>query len=434
MVKTLVRAAEALDKIDEYNSHRTYPVTRSSAIVDYELKLRGDRAKVLRFVQASGTLARVLLEYRRQPVEHEDAREVALEQFDMIRPARREGGQPLDRHEQFGYDFIKTVLLWLDSGVGAVLREFSPESQYAAVGGRRRFPVSRDATADALETQLIPYLMSLATDLPVQYPEYGVPHLDANAYPAVTLFASEKAAVQALGVAMRGVFTDLYDEGTPPSPEEAMNNRPAATFFWGFKVCIAILHQASIDVRFPFVISAFGEAHPGPEIHSKCLSLPIMLTSQGFCQSGLPSPTLPHLAKHPPALRTAMNLQSVQMTRLTTPRTKQRARRIRTPTKAATTGQSQERRRARGSDARTTRAVTPVTATSTLRRTSTSTACRTNTSSAAATAATSSSGTRRRASASTSCRATARSSTSSNVGLPSSLVKLPTVHPIRLAY
>jgi DDB1- and CUL4-associated factor 6 len=235
MVRILIHAAEALDKIDEYISQRTYPVTRSSAIVDYELKLRGDRAKVWRFVQTSGTIARVLLGYKQQPVPNGEAREVTLELFDMVRPARREGSQTLDRHEQFGYDFIKTILLWLDSGVGAVLREFSPESQYSPVGTSRRFPVSRDAGIDALETQLIPYLMSLATDLPVEYPEYGVPHLDENAHPAVALFVSEKAAVQALGGAMRRTFADLYDDKdkNAASPDAVLNDREAAVFFWG---------------------------------------------------------------------------------------------------------------------------------------------------------------------------------------------------------
>jgi nuclear receptor interaction protein len=275
MVEALVRSAEALDKIDEYVSQRTYPVTRSSAIVDYELKLRGDRAKVWRFVQAGGTIARVLLGYKQQPVPDVDAKEVALELFDMVRPARREGGQPLDRHEQFGYDFVKTILLWLDSGVGAVLREFSPESQYAAAGTRRRFPVSRDAGVEALETELIPYLMSLATDLPVEYPAYGIPELDATAQPPQILFQSEKAAVQALSVAMKGAFTDLCDDRTgedPASPEAVLNNREAAVFFWGYKVCIASLYQAAVDVKFPFVINAFGETLPEvalPAVHSE---------------------------------------------------------------------------------------------------------------------------------------------------------------------
>jgi nuclear receptor interaction protein len=41
-------------------------------------------------------------------------------------------------------------------------------------------------------------------------------------------------------------------------------------------VCIAILHQAAIDVRFSFVINAFGETLPdlGPEVHGE---LPILV-------------------------------------------------------------------------------------------------------------------------------------------------------------
>jgi len=60
---------------------------------------------------------------------------------------------------------------------------------------------------------------------------------------------------------MRRTFTALHDDkdNNPASPDAVLNNREAAVFFWGFKVCIAILHQAATDVRFPFGINASGE-------------------------------------------------------------------------------------------------------------------------------------------------------------------------------
>jgi DDB1- and CUL4-associated factor 6 len=265
-MEAIVRAAtRAFEKIDDHIASRTFPITQSASIIDYEMKLRSDRAKVWRFAQASGTLARVLL----GPMSDRNLdQELILHYFDIIRPAPREGNQTLDRHEQFGYDFCKVILLWLESGVGAVLREFSPESRYYTAGTRSRFPVSKDAEIDALETQFIPYLSNLATDMAVVYAGHGGAGDDPRE--RIEIFGSEKAAVQALAGAMKQPFSDLQgdDEEEPiESSEEAppivpiIVNRKAALRFWGHKVCMAVLSNAAIDVNFPFVATAFGNAH-----------------------------------------------------------------------------------------------------------------------------------------------------------------------------
>jgi nuclear receptor interaction protein len=253
----------AFEQIDDYVSHRTYPMTDNSSLVDYELKLRNDRAKVWRYAQASGTLARVLMQVGFPGRSMDTKFRQSLRYFDTIRPAPREGSSPLERHEQFGYDFIKAVLLWLDSGVGAVLREFSPESEYVSAGSRRRFPVSRNASVDAIEKQLIPYLEGLATDMPIVYAGHG----GAGDDPRQTddLFRSEKEAVRALAREMKKTWSDLNgrDGEDDDTASKDTERRREALKLWAWKICFAILENAAIDVNYPFVEAAFGESTPG---------------------------------------------------------------------------------------------------------------------------------------------------------------------------
>ncbi|KAF2663878.1 WD40 repeat-like protein [Microthyrium microscopicum] len=255
----LQASVNAFDKIDDHISSRTYPVTTCSTSVDYELKLRNDRAKVWRYTQASGTLARILLGYKSTAPGPTNSRtqSIDLESYDIIRPAEREGSQPLDRHEQFGYDFIKAILLWLESGVGAVLREFSSESQFAARASRRRLPVPRDAGIEALDTHLIPYLEGLAAELPIVYSGHG--GLGDDPRNTDEIFPSEKQAVRAFGRIMKIPFADLHAPSKESSDEPAgpTLSRDIAVTFWGHRVCMAVLHRAAIDVNYAFVATAF---------------------------------------------------------------------------------------------------------------------------------------------------------------------------------
>jgi nuclear receptor interaction protein len=280
MLEILLSSSKAFEKIDNHIATRTYPVTDSQAAVEWELKLRNDRAKVWRYTQASGTLARVLLGYRTQPVTDERARGTDLEFCDIIKPAPREGSQPLERHEHFGYDFIKAVLLWLESGVGAVLREFSNESRYVSRATKRRLPVPRDAGINALDSHLLPYLESLAADIPIIYAGHGGAGDDPRQTDEV--FSSEKSAVRALGQAMKIQFEDLHKTGPSTASAQPMTlgnfdsledlgvlqNRNAAITFWGHRVCMAVLNSASIDVNYPFVSAAF-EDHREQRHHSR---------------------------------------------------------------------------------------------------------------------------------------------------------------------
>jgi nuclear receptor interaction protein len=186
----------------------------------------------------------------------------------------------LERHEHFGYDFIKAVLLWLESGVGAVLREFSNESRYASRATKRRLPVPRDAGINALDSHLLPYLESLAADIPIVYAGHGGAGDDPRQTDEV--FSSEKSAVRALGQAMKIQFEDLHKTGPSTASAQPMTlgnfdsledlgvlqNRNAAITFWGHRVCMAVLNSASIDVNYPCVSAAF-EDHREQRHHSR---------------------------------------------------------------------------------------------------------------------------------------------------------------------
>jgi nuclear receptor interaction protein len=246
MEQTLVAALKVLEKIDHIMHNWSFPVTESSGTIAFQKKLRDDRGKTWRFVQACGTIARVT---SRRPAAAGPRR--LLEFFDTIRPAPRESALQLERHEQFGYDFIKTVLLWLDSGVGAVLREFAFDADDPSCSYSKRRPISKDAGLEAIEETLIPYLKELASD-------FAVDDVDSLGPSICSLFRSEKDAVDALGRAMSIEFADLTGLSVE-SAEEEVQNREDAVKFWGYRVCRAILKNAAIDVTFALVDTAFGE-------------------------------------------------------------------------------------------------------------------------------------------------------------------------------
>jgi nuclear receptor interaction protein len=246
MEQTLVAALKLLEKIDGIMHNWSFPVTESSGTIAFQRKLRDDRGKTWRFIQACGTIARVTSRRRADAGPRR-----LLEYFDAIRPAPRESALQLERHEQFGYDFIKTVLLWLDSGVGAVIREFTLDRDDPSRSYSKRRPISKDAGLEAIEEELVPYLKALAGDFPVEDVD-SINSLNSR------IFRTEKDAVDALARAMSVEFADLTGR-TVETSEDEVQNREDAVKFWGYRVCRAILKNAAVDVTFALVDTAFGE-------------------------------------------------------------------------------------------------------------------------------------------------------------------------------
>ncbi|KAF2435378.1 WD40 repeat-like protein [Tothia fuscella] len=251
MERTLVLSLKIIEKIDGIMHNWSYPITESSSAIAFQQKLRDDRGKTWRFVQACGTVSRVA---SRRP--HDAGPRRLLDYFDIIRSSPRETSLHLERHEQFGYDFIKTVLLWLDSGVGAVLREFTCEPDDPSRSNSKRRPITKDSGLYAIEEQLIPYLMALASDI-------SVDDLDETTSAVGHLFRTEKEAVSALAAAMNIEFADT---GAGEDGETAQSqNRETAAMFWGSQVCRSVLKNAAIDVTFALVDTAYGEYTATPE-------------------------------------------------------------------------------------------------------------------------------------------------------------------------
>lgn len=239
--------------VDENVRRWPYPTNPTSSEVHFQQKMRDDRNKVWRFVQCAGTIIRVLLRMSAHTIDPE-LRE-ALQSFDTVRPAPRESSRPLDTHEQFCYDFIKAVLLWVDSGVGAVLGEFQADPEHHNHYARRQ-PVSKDADLEALHAQLFPYLKSLATNRSV------VPCDPLDSGKRAPLFATEVDAVNALEKAMKIPFADLVgdDEEKGFKKENgvpASQSRDKAIRTWVISVSRALLESATTEINFNLVETAF---------------------------------------------------------------------------------------------------------------------------------------------------------------------------------
>ncbi|KAF2837813.1 WD40 repeat-like protein [Patellaria atrata CBS 101060] len=254
--------ASILPDMDEIHRTWPYPINPEPLDVAVHKKLRIQRESSRRFVQAAGTLARALGGKLRTGG---NSQSIISEYFTQIVPAPNEG-LSIPKHEQFGYDFIKAILLWVDSGVGSMLEGFSRPSHIPL--RHPRFPVPADASLEAIEDFLIPYLLELATDRPVPRIDTSRFEVDENH----VLFQTEKDAVLTFASAIRLPFEDLsappaaahdlpaYSERGETHSEHSITtlNRLTTLKFWGLEVARGLLMTAGEGVNFSFMDSAFG--------------------------------------------------------------------------------------------------------------------------------------------------------------------------------
>ncbi|RMZ72118.1 wd and tetratricopeptide repeat [Pyrenophora seminiperda CCB06] len=239
-------AHSILSDMDEIDRTWGYPVDPDPVDVALQNKLRDNRAAARRFVQAAGTLARVL---GGQLLTGSSSDALIAQHFASIQPAPRE--RELPQHEQFGYDFLKAILLWLDSGPGAVVEGFSGRSSNS------RLPIRHGADLDAIQESLLPYLYDLASDK-------SIVNVDASKFETDDTriqFATELDAVFAFAEAIATPFADLTspEESTSgaPSPEPTQS-RDAAKRRWAYYVGRGVLLNAAKDIKFSFVDRAYG--------------------------------------------------------------------------------------------------------------------------------------------------------------------------------
>ena len=249
--------ASYLTQMDDIMRSWRYPVDPEQDEVTLHQTLRRNRQSARRFVQASGTLARVLGGKLRTAGSGPSP---MLSQFKEISPAPNEA--KLDQTSHFSYDFLKAILLWLESGLEGLLQGFKRPANVPKTS--TRFPIPEEAGREAIDEILIPYLLRLASDR-------SILNVDANRFEteeARTIFSSEKAAVISFGNAIKIPLEDLEraimpantsedSQGRRPENIRAMD-RKAATRYWAFKVGRAVLMKAGEKVNYSFVNRAFG--------------------------------------------------------------------------------------------------------------------------------------------------------------------------------
>lgn len=247
-------AATCLPEMDEISRTWRYPVNPLHEDIILQQTLRANRDSSRRFVQAAGTLAR-LLDSKTQTASALPS--PALNLFRGVGATPHEGPNPPEG-EVFNYDFLKAIILWLDGGPHALLQGFQrPQNQ------RRhdpRFPVPDGADISGIDEWLIPYLLGLATGK-------AIPNLDVSRFEkneTRKLFETDTAAVIAFANAVKMPLEELSsavvpvhgstDEGARPY----LQNKATATKYWAFKVGRGLLMNAGEGINFQFVDIAFG--------------------------------------------------------------------------------------------------------------------------------------------------------------------------------
>jgi nuclear receptor interaction protein len=240
-------ANSILSDMDEIARTWGYPVDPDPVDVAVQNKLRDSRAASRRFVQAAGTLARVL---GGQLLTGSNSDALISQHFSSIQHAPRE--RDLPQHEQFGYDFLKAILLWLDSGPSAVVEGFSSRSPST------RCPCPQESDMDAIDEIIIPYLLDLASDEPIVNVDVSKFQTDDTRI----LYSSEKAAVLAFAQVLKVPFADLTGAVVPASGDGSLphdvQDRARAKRRWAYLVGRGVLRNAAKDIKFKFVDRAFG--------------------------------------------------------------------------------------------------------------------------------------------------------------------------------
>lgn len=272
----LGQAASILPDINDLVRGWRYPLEPSVHMVAVQQTLRRNRESTRRFVQAAGTLSRVLggklqtlsgtspamslfssVENEVHPVEHEESTSAAAKALFASVEARSNDLQS-SQEEQFGYDFIKAILLWLESGIGKLIEGFTrPPEMLPTVKAAQRLPIPEaEASTEAIDEYLIPYLLRMASDKPVVNVETNRFEVDENRQ----LFASEKAAVMAFAQTVKIPFADLSSAVILAEGEDSIQaqNRETAVKYWASKVARGILLNAAEGVNFACVTRAFG--------------------------------------------------------------------------------------------------------------------------------------------------------------------------------
>lgn len=251
-VAALELATACLPEMDEISRSWRYPVNPLPEDIILQQTLRTNRDSSRRFVQAAGTLARIL---GSQTTRFMVGPTVDL--FQDIGPAPHEGPD-LSERQIFNYDFLKAIILWLEGGADALLQGFKrPPNQRKH---NPRFPVPDGAGISGIDQWLIPYLLGLATG-------NSISNLDASRFErdeTRKIFDTDTAAVIAFASAVKMPLENLASAIVPVPGSADERTRPylqdkeTAKKYWAFKVGRGLLMNAGKGVNFQFTDTAFG--------------------------------------------------------------------------------------------------------------------------------------------------------------------------------
>ncbi|MCJ1402476.1 hypothetical protein MMC11_005696 [Xylographa trunciseda] len=251
-------AAGCFTLMNEVSRRWRYPVEPTELDVIFQNTLRRNRDSGRRFIQAAGTLARVLGGSLRSASQGNSA---LLQDFQAIRPAEYEA--QLDNTGQvFSYNFLRAILLWLEGGPQALLDGFKKPVYQRNTS--MSFPIPIEADLPGIDDYLIPYLLSIATTRPII--NVDASRFERDEYRRV--FDSETAAVVAFSHAIKIPIEFLPRAIMPASSSAdgevssiagvATQGRNVALKYWGFKVGRGVLMNAGDGVNFAYVDRAFG--------------------------------------------------------------------------------------------------------------------------------------------------------------------------------
>lgn len=247
-------AATCLPEMDDISRSWKYPVNPLHEDIILQQTLRANRDSSRRFVQAAGTLARMIGGKIQTPSSIPNP---ALDLFQEIGAAPQEGPNPSGQ-EIFNYDFLKAIILWLEGGPQALLQGFKrPQNQR---NHKARFPVPDGAELSGIDEWLIPYLLGMATGK-------AIPNLDASRFErdeTRKIFETDTAAVVAFANAVKMPLEDLSRAIVPvpgsadDGPRPYIQDKKTAMKYWAFKVGRGLLMNAGEGVNFQFADTAFG--------------------------------------------------------------------------------------------------------------------------------------------------------------------------------
>lgn len=260
-------AATCLPEIDGMISSWRYPMNPLRQDVYFQQSLRSDREASRRFVQAAGTLAR-LLGGRLQTVSLGSS--PALQLFHRIGPTPKEGLY-ITRAQVFCFEFLKAITLWLEGSRQALLEGFKRPGTRGS--NDSRYPVPCHTDLSGIDDYIIPHLLQLSQGNPI-------PNVDASRFEkdeSRQLFRTETAAVYAFSHAIRVDLEDKSSAINQPfsnlgeTPLQTLQARQTAMKFWGFKVGRGLLLNATRNTDTRRVDIAFGGPgvkHPDGRIQS----------------------------------------------------------------------------------------------------------------------------------------------------------------------